>query len=215
VVRKSRTSKGEIAVKECWINVYEDGMFGNPLARREDAIDAADELFNIFGQAPVYRIHVRPDKMSYTDIENKGKIIAAIEKIDIRWNTSKIDNNVFEASINFDAAKALAVLLAHEVVFVNNNWWRKSWSEEDQKSIAVCVNCNDVFAWACSDAERLPYDEIESLYIHWELDPEWGPAIWCMKRRNQMPQKPVEDIIRKIGKWDFDFLQIGANTQDG
>jgi len=35
-----------------------------------------------------------------------------------------------------------------------------------------------------------------------------------MKRRNQMPQKPVEDIIRKIGKWDLDFLQIGANTQD-
>ena len=154
--------------------------------------------------------------MSYTDIEDKDEIIAALEKTDVRWRSSShtIGDKVFEASIKFDAAKALAVLLAHEVVFVNSNWWHESWPEEAQKSIAVCVNCSDVFAWACSDAERLPYDEIESLYIHWELDPDWGPAIWCMKRRNQMPQKPVEDIIRKLGKWDLDFLQLGANTQD-
>ena len=97
----------------------------------------------------------------------------------------------------------LASLLASEVVFLNTHWGKPTWPEEAQKTIALYVNCNDVFAWGYSDAEELSYDEIGGLFDHWQKDPEWGSAIWCIKKRKQMPQKPVENIIKNKGIWDL------------
>jgi len=114
----------------------------------------------------------------------------------------------------FEKDPALAVLLAHEVVFLNDHWWENDWPDRAKEAASLNVACNDVFAWGCSDAERLPYSEIEALYGHWEKDREWGAAVWCMKRRNQMPQKPVEDRIRKAGIWDLDAMGLGPNTLD-
>jgi hypothetical protein len=135
----------------------------------------------------------------------------------------------------FEEGPALAHLLLNEVVYLNSHWWKHfklgdrkpdghgyqsvkrddaEWSEEDSKIISVNVGCNDVFAWACSDSEPLPYKQIETLYRMWIKDPSWGPAVWCMIQRNQMPQKPVEDIIRREGIWSFDELKLGPNYQE-
>ena len=93
----------------------------------------------------------------------------------------------------------LAALLASEAVFLNNHWWEKEWPEDARKTVAICASCNDVFAWACSDAEGVNYSEIPDIFAHWLKDPDWGVAVWCMKKRNQMPQKPVEQRIRASG----------------
>jgi hypothetical protein len=114
----------------------------------------------------------------------------------------------------FEEDQALAHLLMNEVVFINSNHWRDDWSEDDRKQISVNVSCNDVFAWGCADGETLPCNQIETLYNMWLKDPAWGPAVWCMIQRKQMPQKPVEKIIRAAGIWDLDKLNIGPNTMD-
>ena len=45
----------------------------------------------------------------------------------------------------------------------------------------------------------------------WKKDPKWGAAVWCMIQRNKMPQKLVEDKIRKDGIWDLDSLNLQSN----
>lgn len=125
----------------------------------------------------------------------------------------------------FEPAIALAHLLLNEVVFINAFWWKYSklgkhnengfdivpledpkWTKEESEYISVHVNCNDIFAWGCSDSEDLPKKGIESLYRMWWKDPEWGAAAWCIIQREQMPQKPVEDAIRKAGVWVLEEL---------
>jgi len=48
----------------------------------------------------------------------------------------------------------------------------------------------------------------------WEKDPDWGVAVWCIGRRKQMPQKPIEKSIREAGVWDLDSMGLASNTQD-
>ncbi len=108
----------------------------------------------------------------------------------------------------------LAALLTAEVVFLNSHWWKSEWPEDARKTTALCVNCNDVFAWACADAEGLDYAEIEDLYDHWVRDPSWGAAVWCIKKRGQMPQKPVADKIQAGGIWILEEFGLARNTQN-
>lgn len=114
----------------------------------------------------------------------------------------------------FEDAKALARLLAEEVVFLNSHWWEKDWPERAQKTTALCVNCNDIFAWGCADAEQLEHNEIQGLYDLWRADRTWGAAKWCAIKRMQQPQPPVIAAMKKAGAWDVCMEALGANTQD-
>ena len=105
--------------------------------------------------------------------------------------------------IIFDSEIAFAHLLISDVVCI-------SGSDEDSLIVAS-VNCNDVFAGYAADCELLPYSEIENLYDMWDTDVEFGAAVWCMKRRGRMPQKSIEDMIRKQGIWDLDSMGLAAN----
>lgn len=109
----------------------------------------------------------------------------------------------------FEDDKALAHLLINGVVFINNGWWLKeNWPKD---AITIHVNCNDIFAWGCADSEDLLHDEIKDLYEHWRKDDCWGPAIWCIKKRQMRPQKPVEKAIREHGVWDLDTILVKKN----
>jgi hypothetical protein len=113
----------------------------------------------------------------------------------------------------FEVDKALAVLLAEDVIFLNTNWWEKTWPEDAKKTFAVCVNCNDIFAWACADAEQVLYDDVESIYKYYKKDPVWGTAIWCILKRNMMPQHPVYRDMVKAG-WQLDLMELPPNPYD-
>jgi hypothetical protein len=112
-----------------------------------------------------------------------------------------------EDTFEFEDEKALALLLLNDVVFLNNNWWRKDWPKDAKKMISINVNCNDVFAWGCADAEGINYSDLEDLWDHFEKDPISGPTIWCIKKRKEMPQRPVEKKIREAGIWDLDKIK--------
>jgi len=92
----------------------------------------------------------------------------------------------------FGEEQALAYLLLEDVVFLNNGWWNeeqgKPWGKD---AVSIHVNCNDIFAWGCADAEDATHgDLVELAKIH-AADPEWGLVMWCIKKRKMMPQSPV------------------------
>jgi len=97
----------------------------------------------------------------------------------------------------------LAHLLCEGVIFCNNGWFKDKWPKD---YITLHVNCNDVFAWACADAEDVTYHEVSELYEMYKKDPCWGPAAWCIKKRKQMPQSPVEKRIKEQGIWNLEEL---------
>lgn len=111
-------------------------------------------------------------------------------------------------SIDFEIEEALAVLLIEGAVFVNSPWWEKKWPETARKGFCVLVNCNDVFAWGCADAEMCLFSEFEELFDYYVKDKKWGTAVWCIKKRGFLPQKPVFDRIVKEGIWDLSKMGL-------
>jgi hypothetical protein len=110
-----------------------------------------------------------------------------------------------------DPEHKLAHLLIEGEMFCNDGWWLikegKPWQEG---YITHHVNCNDVFAWGCADSEDITYDKVGELYEMWKKDPIYGTAAWCIRKRKMMPQKPVEEAMRKAGIWDLEELIKGT-----
>lgn len=117
-----------------------------------------------------------------------------------------------------DEDLALAELLSAEIIFANCRPYVHSWKdrgeEPDGRTVVLFVNCNDLFAWACADAEDLPLEEVPTLYKAWKAEGRWGVEKWCCRRRNQRPQPPVERQMREAGVWDAEMEALPPNTQD-
>ncbi len=101
----------------------------------------------------------------------------------------------------------LAYFLLDGTIFINNGWWYKEegkqWPED---RITIHVNCNDVFAWGTADSEDITYSELKDLYEFVKKDPNLGSSAWCIKKRKQMPQKPLEEMFKKAKIWDLEDL---------
>lgn len=119
-----------------------------------------------------------------------------------------------EKEMQFEQEGALALLLNNGVVFVNSHHWYKEWPEAARKATSINVNCNDIFAWGCADAEEITMDddELKDLYHMVIAEPVWGAALWCMKKRREMPQDPVAEHMRKAGV-DLDAFQKEHNLR--
>lgn len=109
--------------------------------------------------------------------------------------------------------EALAVLLDAQAVFANGRKYICEGGEQPE-TVVLFVNCNDVFAWGCADAEDLPYGEIAAVYEAWEHPSGWGVERWCCIRRNEKPQRPVEERIRGDGAWDAVMEALPENRYD-
>jgi hypothetical protein len=139
----------------------------------------------------------------------EAKELATINTDDVEWLMQWPDR---EDEVAFDEGQALAALLANEVAFINAPWWEKDWPTRARESISVAVVCNDTFAYACADAEHLPYDQIQPLYQLWRKDSVFGPVIWCMIQRKQKALPQIMDRIKQGGLWDIGELPVGENT---
>ncbi len=120
----------------------------------------------------------------------------------------------FNGKLEFESGNAASILLLDRAIFLNACWWKKNWDEEARGLTTFHVNCNDVFSWGSSDAEILPYVELEDLYNCYVMDKSWGPAVWCIKQRGYMPQKPVYDAIQALGIWDLDKMNLEISVDD-
>lgn len=128
------------------------------------------------------------------------------------------DDKVFlkldDGSIHCVEEKALEILLRDNILFSNEREFLNPDGTKGGSTVILYVNCNDVFAWACADAEDLPHDEIGNLYKMHKANKRWGATIWCILRRKQKPQKPMEDLMKKDGVWTEGLEKLNENTQD-
>src|SRR2546430_1807368 len=91
--------------------------------------------------------------------------------------------------------KALSILLAESILFANSRHyieWDKWVPDESRlgkykhldtykvqdETVVLFVNCNDLFWWACADAESITLDEIPTLFRAWRNDKSWGVSKW-------------------------------------
>lgn len=107
-----------------------------------------------------------------------------------------------------DEEGILALFLQNNVLFAND------YEIDGKRTIVLYVNCSDVFAWACADAEPLSCSQIINLYKFWKSDNEYGPIKWCCIQRNQRPQGPVERNMKESGSWDEVMEALPANIDD-
>lgn len=115
--------------------------------------------------------------------------------------------------------KALEILLHENILFANSantvDW--DKWIPDEAnpgkykhtdtykiggETVVLFVNCNDLFWWACADAEDLTLSEVPELYMMWKNDKNWGVSKWCCKKRNMQPQLPIREDMKKEGVWE-------------
>jgi len=101
---------------------------------------------------------------------------------------------------NYEAM--VAYLLDQDILFLNNYQYFQDWNNQmGDKTMCLFVNCNDVFAWACADAESVTLTELPHLFELVQKNYVWGSTIWtCLKRKRQ-PQKTIKDRMVKLGIW--------------
>lgn len=114
----------------------------------------------------------------------------------------------------FEKELALSALLLKEKVFLNNHWWIADWPDDAKQTFGINVFCNDVFMWGCSDSEELNFSDLQDLWEHHVKDLDWGTEVWCIKKRKQMPQKPVYLAIMSSNIWDLDNMNLKPNYYD-
>jgi|CXWL01.1.fsa_nt_gi hypothetical protein len=112
-----------------------------------------------------------------------------------------------------DEERCLAEMLLCNVLFANSRPFVCLDGKQRPETVLLFVNCNDTFSWGSADAESLPYTEIGNLYKMWK-NSVYGTTKWCCIRRNEKPQKPLEDSIRKAGEWDDVFENLPDNYYD-
>lgn len=107
---------------------------------------------------------------------------------------------------------AVAELLDAEILFVNSrpycdlDWSKTPPVAHDPPRVAghtlvLFVHCNDLFWWACADAENCELHELKGLYDIWKARGDVGAEQWCCYRRKMRPQTPIEKQWREKGQW--------------
>jgi predicted metal-binding transcription factor (methanogenesis marker protein 9) len=86
-------------------------------------------------------------------------------------------------------------------------------------AMALAVNANDVFLWACADFELFTSDEIQGLYEacfdEEGYEKPWGSVKWVCKHRKMRPQHPMEDAMKKDGYWDEELEALPVRGDTG
>ena len=130
----------------------------------------------------------------------------------------------------FDNEKALSYLLTKDALFINtrpyieNPWESKEKYEIGESTIVVFVECNDVFAWGCADAESITFEENSVLkkknlednelyrLLTYELENErYGTTKFACWKRNQKPQEPIVEKLKSEGVWDEWWEALRSN----
>ncbi len=102
----------------------------------------------------------------------------------------------------FDEQEAAIQLLKENICFIN-------FGE------GLIVNCSDVFAWACSDGEKIENEkEAEEVYKWCMKYPSYGGVIWCCIKRNEKPQAPYAKLMKDNNEWDIALDNLAENKYD-
>jgi hypothetical protein len=65
-----------------------------------------------------------------------------------------------------------------------------TFDNKECTSYTMYVNCNDLFYWACADAEEITTEEFDSLEECLAINERYGSLLWCCRKRGMRPQTP-------------------------
>lgn len=125
-----------------------------------------------------------------------------------------IPETEYKGKRTVEISDVISILIHEDKIHFNDHQWQKEWFAEHRNLVYIGVNCNDVFAWGCSASEEASYRDLYEIWDYWKKDPELGHWVWCIKKRNEMPQKPVYDYIMQRGIWDLDSMGLEPNYYD-
>jgi len=77
-----------------------------------------------------------------------------------------------------------------EEALLNDHIFVRIQKTEEGEKVRLAVNCNDLFYWACADAEEIAVEEIGDLMNCLKLSPGYGVMLWCCRKRKMRPQSP-------------------------
>lgn len=106
---------------------------------------------------------------------------------------------------DFDAEKALGILLKHQVVCV------EIYSDD---TIGLFVNKAKVFSLSeetTSDDKFIPFDNISNLFSYWLRDRTWGPVIYLMETLGMQPRVGIKKDMQEAGVWKEEFDDYGVD----
>lgn len=115
-----------------------------------------------------------------------------------------------------DETAMLSELLAKDVLFANSHNYSHEVFGKTYTGHSIClfVNCNDVFAWACSDAEDISLKELPELFKWYEKNPVHGSTVWVCLKRKQKPQFPVQKLLKENNLWNDELEALPENAYD-
>lgn len=71
--------------------------------------------------------------------------------------------------------------------------------------LEFAIDCSDVFAWACADAEDITSDQdIDALAQAVQDAGDDGPLLYCARRRHMRPQGAMYDHLKPANWSHFD-----------
>lgn len=169
------------------------------------------------------------DYFKYYENSKMSIIDAEGQEILKQWENDSLSKNIELFHVSHcemkydewcDEENALAWLLTHQIVFLNNVDLSKEYPEyykEETLTTCVYVNCGDTFAYACADSECLSSSdgdlnsEIYSLYKMCIENYKYGSIKWCSIKRNLKPIKPHVEGMKEQGFWDKDMETLRDN----
>lgn len=84
--------------------------------------------------------------------------------------------------------------------------------------IALAINMNDVFYWACGDLEFFSFSDIEDIFSKcFDKNGKYnrfGDMKWCCLKRGMRPQHEWIKMIKKEGLWDDEWESIPEREID-
>lgn len=113
-----------------------------------------------------------------------------------------------------DESSMVAELLEKDILFLNSYKCIDAIGEVQSATMVLLLNCNDVFAWGCADAESVTLDELPVLFDMYEQNGECGPTQWVCIKRNEQPQLPVIDWLKEHNCWTSQLNDLPTNKYD-
>ena len=144
---------------------------------------------------------------------------------DLKLSDFVLDMSTHNLPDSFLVEEAISYLLNQEVLhansrpFISNPWMPREKWEIGEETLVLFVLCGDTFAWGGSDSEPVTYSEdIDSeLYKLLEFHLEnktYGVTKWVCIRRNQQPQKPLADAMKRQNVWNDVMESLPHNRYD-
>ena len=122
---------------------------------------------------------------------------------------------IYDGKEYCDEQAILSILLEDEILMAYNAVPVSGFDGKIcPKTIALSVNCSDVFMWGCCDSEDITMEELPELYkMH--IAGKHGSTKWVCKKRNEQPQRALITLMKDDGTWDDMMESLPKNIIDG